>query len=329
MNESDSIFLTQRSDQPASKTTSEIPNVDSIVVKAPVIPPATFSSWLLGVLNGGEDCWIMRYMESELFELARQQIKHRTGGIDVHMVLLACTALNAARIKVPVMLEMILDQVKTQATSSLIISAMEATLCTELLKIAREKSEESQSALAKFQGQREMQTIEGYRTNLPGNALSAFWHNGTHFTLEISKPSQAEGTTQPSRREFYMLSIPPENALTIRCFGHSKEPIAALVKYAQVRIHQSRRLDIINVQAGTPDKAGDRSKRPMSTVDLDPEMMADITKDVELFFHPDSCAWYDATGKPYRHGYLLHGPPGTGKTSLSVRSHPCPLLCPN
>ncbi|KAK1050708.1 hypothetical protein LTR33_014650 [Friedmanniomyces endolithicus] len=35
------------------------------------------------------------------------------------------------------------------------------------------------------------------------------------------------------------------------------------------------------------------------------------------YLHPASPKWYATRGIPYRRGYLFHGPPGTGKTSLS------------
>ena len=55
----------------------------------------------------------------------------------------------------------------------------------------------------------------------------------------------------------------------------------------------------------------------MSTVILDPEQKALIRQDINEFLHPLSTSWYATRGIPYRRGYLFHGPPGTGKTSLS------------
>jgi chaperone BCS1 len=41
--------------------------------------------------------------------------------------------------------------------------------------------------------------------------------------------------------------------------------------------------------------------------------MNSLIKDVEHFLsHPN---WYIDRGIPYRRGYLLYGPPGSGKTS--------------
>ncbi|EGD86857.1 hypothetical protein H112_05371 [Trichophyton rubrum D6] len=57
-----------------------------------------------------------------------------------------------------------------------------------------------------------------------------------------------------------------------------------------------------------------RRKRPLSSVILDAGVKERIVADVKDFF--SSGAWYHDRGIPYRRGYLLHGPPGTGKSSF-------------
>lgn len=56
--------------------------------------------------------------------------------------------------------------------------------------------------------------------------------------------------------------------------------------------------------------AGARPSRPMSSVIL-PEGVAQALHDDCAEFL-DSEAWYTKLGVPYRRGYLLYGPPGTG-----------------
>jgi chaperone BCS1 len=58
-------------------------------------------------------------------------------------------------------------------------------------------------------------------------------------------------------------------------------------------------------------------KRDISTVILNDKQKGELLKDVEGFLDPDSQLWYSNRRMPYRKGYLLHGPPGTGKSSLS------------
>ncbi|KAK5111428.1 hypothetical protein LTR62_004880 [Meristemomyces frigidus] len=68
---------------------------------------------------------------------------------------------------------------------------------------------------------------------------------------------------------------------------------------------------------GTWSKTSSRPSRPMDTVILDNEQKNMIIHDMNEYLHPASPRWYATRGIPYRRGYLFHGPPGTGKTSLS------------
>lgn len=63
------------------------------------------------------------------------------------------------------------------------------------------------------------------------------------------------------------------------------------------------------------DKFGNpRSKRPLESVILDKGVKEKIVDDVQDFL--SSSKWYYERGIPYRRGYLLFGPPGTGKSSF-------------
>ncbi|KAJ2799425.1 Complex III assembly protein translocase and chaperone [Coemansia guatemalensis] len=57
-----------------------------------------------------------------------------------------------------------------------------------------------------------------------------------------------------------------------------------------------------------------RKRRALASVVLDRGVSEAVLADVADFVA--NAAWYDARGIPYRRGYLLHGPPGTGKTSF-------------
>lgn len=54
--------------------------------------------------------------------------------------------------------------------------------------------------------------------------------------------------------------------------------------------------------------------RPVSSVILDGSQTEDMLADMREFLR--SAEWYRQIGVPYRRGYLLHGPPGNGKTSI-------------
>lgn len=64
-------------------------------------------------------------------------------------------------------------------------------------------------------------------------------------------------------------------------------------------------------QFGYPKK-----KRPLNSVVLDAGISEQIMTDVKEFI--GNVKWYTDRGIPYRRGYLLHGPPGCGKSSYIV-----------
>ena len=64
-------------------------------------------------------------------------------------------------------------------------------------------------------------------------------------------------------------------------------------------------------------------KRPLSTVYLKEDALDGIMNNVKKFFSDESRDIYLSFGIPYKSVQLVHGPPGTGKTSLikSIASH--------
>ena len=64
-------------------------------------------------------------------------------------------------------------------------------------------------------------------------------------------------------------------------------------------------------------KATEKRKRSFSTVLLSRSLKEELIADVKQFVDQDTRQWFAEKSMPYRRGYLLHGPPGTGKTSFS------------
>ena len=120
---------------------------------------------------------------------------------------------------------------------------------------------------------------------------------------------------------FFMLN--PER-LYISCFGRNPAILKELLVEAQhayvgrdskntviYRAQRDRSLTVDWVRCMA------RAPRPLSTVVLDATQKQAFVNDIKEYLHPRTRRWYSNRGIPYRRGYLLHGPPGTGKTSLS------------
>jgi len=67
-------------------------------------------------------------------------------------------------------------------------------------------------------------------------------------------------------------------------------------------------------------------KRPLSTVYLKKNLQEKIMETTKKFFSPDTRGIYLSFGIPYKSVQLVHGPPGTGKTSL-IKSIASDLDC--
>ena len=79
-----------------------------------------------------------------------------------------------------------------------------------------------------------------------------------------------------------------------------------------------RKVSVFEHREGEWKKARLRPVRPISTVIMDNEVKNDILRDVDDFLDQDMQDWYAERGIPYKRGYLLFGPPGTGKSSFSL-----------
>ncbi len=63
-------------------------------------------------------------------------------------------------------------------------------------------------------------------------------------------------------------------------------------------------------------KSLDKEPRYKDSVVFENNLMQNLLEDARVFYLPDTQRDYTKKCIPYRRGYLLHGPPGCGKTSF-------------
>ncbi|KAI0397995.1 P-loop containing nucleoside triphosphate hydrolase protein [Xylariaceae sp. FL0594] len=108
--------------------------------------------------------------------------------------------------------------------------------------------------------------------------------------------------------------------LEVMCLGRSTEPIKRFFK--AVRQYTEDRTDT-NVHVYVPghdyrykwEFSRSQPKRALKSIHLGQNVKNDLLADIEEYMSPQSLEFYRSVDIPYRRGYLLHRPPGTGKTS--------------
>jgi hypothetical protein len=98
-------------------------------------------------------------------------------------------------------------------------------------------------------------------------------------------------------------------------FSGGKDPISAPTSTPQRAIEGTLQFsNLIPVHYGWNDLGPKQSLRALDFLSLCPEL-EEVVEEIRFWF--DSRLWYQERGIPWRRGYLFHGAPGTGKTSLA------------
>ena len=149
----------------------------------------------------------------------------------------------------------------------------------------------------------------------PAEGRHIFWYRGRPFTFGRYR-NENQGLWSSSLSETIYLTTIARNT----------RPLKNLLQEAQLLYHERDGGKTVIYRGMKPPGAGSdelewmrclsRPPRPMSTVVLDDSQKNEIVGDMKEYLRIYTRKWYSNRGLPYRRGYLFHGPPGTGKTSL-------------
>jgi mitochondrial chaperone BCS1 len=137
----------------------------------------------------------------------------------------------------------------------------------------------------------------------PAAGWHFFWHAGRLMWLH---------------REIAMNLQVVETVRLSALFG-SRAGMEALLeevqRHASAQRHNRLALHTIDRWGENWQLSDTKPRRPLASVVLDEGAAHRLLDDIHEFFARR--AWYETMGIPWRRGYLLHGPPGTGKTSIA------------
>ena len=143
----------------------------------------------------------------------------------------------------------------------------------------------------------------------PSNGMHLFRYKG-HFLAFTREKSEQQVVYRPNQAEQIYISCLGRNAQVIKDLLEEAQRAYVEKDGTKTVIYRGNGLDSYWVRCLS------RPPRPLSTVVLDEGQKQMLTSDMREYLHPRTRRWYSNRGIPYRRGYLLTGPPGTGKTSL-------------
>ncbi|KAM7195396.1 putative mitochondrial chaperone BCS1-B [Rhypophila sp. PSN 637] len=160
---------------------------------------------------------------------------------------------------------------------------------------------------------------------LPTFGTTWFIHERNLFMVRriFSYNSRYNSTSEGQTPDEYAGAPDGDEPLVVMCLGRSVQPIKRFLEMVR-EFDEKQREAYVTIRASkrdTYDPEWDttilRPPRSMDTVHLDEKIKQELVDDIANYLDHNTREFYHSRGIPYRRGYLLHGPPGTGKSSLS------------
>lgn len=187
------------------------------------------------------------------------------------------------------------------------------------------------------------QGLQSERVGIVESLLSRFTPGLHHLSIKTEKIQFPNGSVQtqfalipgPGRHvlryknAFMLVNRVRETKAMDRQAGTPWETVTLTTLYSQRHIFEDLFLEahhlaqksvegktiVYTARTSSWEQFGEpRRKRPLESVILDKGIKERIVADMKDFLRSER--WYYDRGIPYRRGYLLHGPPGSGKSSF-------------